>query len=444
MTDDRTPAAERVGWFQERRVLLERLDRKEGTARADNITVAYRLVGALDEDLLARAAALVAQRHEPLRTVFPGDASPPVARVLPSAPVPVERLCTATEEEAVRTVSAQWLDIQQGPVLRLVHVFCEDGELLVICYAHIVGDGVESVNVLTRELAECYGALTAGDDADLPPLPFGYGEFARRHRTTLDDETRAALLDHWRGRLPPHSPDPPVHLPTLTPGSGTALGTAAVVRVQASEALVRGLPELRGRYRTTTFTLFMAGLLAAVRSLADQPEVGALFAVDVRSRYRASGLIGSFSTLSVLWLPADPDMRLDELAAQVRTRVLEAFVHGALPFDEIIREVYPQWWEDVESPPYVFFSTSAPRPRPWQAPGVEAHPVIPRDHSPRHLHPGLKVVLDTEQTALSCQYAVAAFAPDVVRALLNRTLEAVERLVTRPDSLVRELAGSPD
>src|SRR5205807_1127828 len=111
------------------------------------------------------------------------------------------------------------------------------------------------------------------------------------------------------------------------------LGDAASVRVRADEDLVRNLPALRARYRTTNFTLFLAGLLAAIRVLADQPEVGALFAVDVRSRYRASGLVGGFSTLSVVWLPLPADCTLDEVVGRVRERVIGAVRHGELPFD---------------------------------------------------------------------------------------------------------------
>jgi Condensation domain len=434
----------RAGWFQERRVLLDRLARAQGQRRADNITIAHRITGEVDDAVLAEAAGHVAARHEPLRTVFPSDADPPVARVLRPTRVPIEHVDAASEAEAVRTVASGWLDIQTGPVLRIVRAFCPGSQLLVVCYPHIVGDGVESVNVFIEELAECYRALLAGERPNLPALSCDYGEFAQRHRAALTGDVLRSLLDWWRERLPPNTPDPPANLPTLTLGSGTALGAAASVRVSGDDVLVRHLPSLRSRYRTTDFTLFLAGLLAAVRLLADQESVGALFAVDVRSRYRASGLIGSFATLSVVWLPLAEDATLADVVLAVRARVIEVARHGDLPFEEIIRELYPEWWEDIESPPYVFFSAGSARPRPWETSSLSAQPVRP-DVAPRHLHPGLKVVLSASREAieLSCQYAVLAFAPEVVRALLETAMAMVGRLVDRPDTTLAELRPAP-
>jgi hypothetical protein len=76
--------AERVGPFQERSVWLDRQARAENRNRADNITVAYELTGEIDQRLLSRALGDVVERHLPLRTVYPGDADPPVAVVLPA------------------------------------------------------------------------------------------------------------------------------------------------------------------------------------------------------------------------------------------------------------------------------------------------------------------------------------------------------------------------
>jgi len=437
--------AERVGWFQERSVWLDRQARAEDRCRADNITFAYALTGPVDEGRLARALGLVAGRHLPLRTVYPPDADPPVALVLPEGPVPVRRLRAATAAEAYATVAGQWLDVQSGPVFTATLADCADGiRLLVLAYAHLVADGVESVEIVVRELAECYRALARGEQPALDPPSTSYPEFAAANRSRLDEATRERLLAYWRERLPPLTPDPPVDLPTLSPGSGTRLGPAAVVEVPVPPDVEAALPGLRARFRTTTFVLVLSALLAAARSRSARREVGALFAVDVRARYRAHGLLGSFATLSAVWLPLDPHDTVTAVVRQTRDRIIGGFQHSDLPLDEIIRDAYPEWWEDIESPPYIFFTTGRAKLGRWQAGGLTAEPYRPGAGEPlRHLHPGLKVMLRPEPAGLvlACQHAVEAYSGQVVASLLATAADVLRALAEDPEKPISAFAS---
>jgi hypothetical protein len=335
--------------------------------------------------------------------------------------------------------------VQQGPVFAVTLAECADGRtLLLLSWPHLAADGVESVEIVVGELAECYRARAVGEAPDLAPPATTYPDFAAANRRALAGDARARLLEHWRDWLPPKTPDPPVGLPTLVPGSGPALGSAAVAEVPVPAEVTEMLPGLRARFRTTTFVLYLAALLAAVRSMSEQREVGALFAVNVRSRYRAHGLAGCFSTLSALWLPVDPGESIAGVTGRIRARVIDAFTLSDLPFNEIIRDLYPQWWDDIESPPYVFFTASEPRLSSWTAGGVTARPYRPGAGEPlRHLHPGLKVMVRQRPTGavLACQYAVAAYAPEVIETLLTTTAATLRTLARDPAATVSGLSS---
>jgi hypothetical protein len=438
-----------VSRFQERQVLFERQERREGRQRADNIYLAYRISGPLNIPALRHAVENVARRHEPLRTCFPpGEEQPPVAWVQPAGDVldVLPSQAAADPEDAARSALRRCVeepfDIQRGPLFRAVVLPLSRGEhLFVLCLDHVAGDGIASLGLLHDEVAARYVAYASGAEPDLPPLPFEYGDFAVAHRSWLTPELRAEILNHWRPRLPPHVAEPELNLPALTPGSERSLGRSAVARLALDDDLTRALPEIRRRYRATSFMVFGTALLAAQRAWSGEEHVGMLFPIDLRAGYGAQALFGRFSNLSVLWLPISRDRALGDLLQEVKSRTHAAMRYSDMPFGEIVRELYPGWYGSVDTPPYVFFQVRAAPPASWQAGAVTARPVrLPVDHGTQ-LHPGVKVQVHTDTADISCQYAAAAYAPEVVDGLLGRMADAVRLLHDRPESSVADLAS---
>lgn len=203
------------------------------------------------------------------------------------------------------------------------------------------------------------------------------------------------------------------------------------------------LPELRARFRATTFVVFYTALLAALRVHSDHETVGAMFPIDFRSGYRAQPLIGRFSNLSVLWMPVARTRRLDELLLEVRTRTHSAMQHADLPFGEIVRELYPDWYGNIDTPPYVFFGVQSASPQAWRTADLTAQPVQIAPVLRSQLHPGVKVQVHAgpEAVSLSCQYAVEAYHHDAMAGLLDAMVRSVELLAERPEASVADLAA---
>src|SRR5690606_2833511 len=139
-------------WF------LNRLE--DAGDHAQNTLTCLRLRGPLAVGALAAALTDVADRHEPLRTVFPEDANGPYQRILAPAvigltPEPV----TETDLPGLLTAAAsQGFDLtRETPLRARLFRLAADEHVLLLVVHHIACDGW-SMAPLARDLAEAYRA----------------------------------------------------------------------------------------------------------------------------------------------------------------------------------------------------------------------------------------------------------------------------------------------
>ncbi|MCP4657818.1 MAG: non-ribosomal peptide synthetase, partial [bacterium] len=170
-----------LSFAQERLWFLDQLD---PASPAYNIPGAFHLAGPLDQTALAEAFHLVVERHEILRTSFPsrgGQARQLIAAVSPPlGTVDLRRLPEHRRAvEARRLTSAEAtrpFDLARGPVIRLNLLrLGAERHLLLLNMHHIVSDGW-SLEVLLRELANGYAALSQGKRPEWPELPIQYAD----------------------------------------------------------------------------------------------------------------------------------------------------------------------------------------------------------------------------------------------------------------------------
>ncbi|MEV2240432.1 amino acid adenylation domain-containing protein [Micromonospora sp. NPDC049891] len=333
-------AMQRRLWF------LERLT--PGTA-AYLVPAAVRLRGPLDRAVLRAAVADLVARHESLRTTVVERDGEPVQVVTPNVAVDIgaEDLRSAPDAvlaERVEAAVSTPLDLATGPLLRLrlLRVADEEHRLIVVLH-HIVADGW-SVSVLFAEFAALYAAHRAGRPAGLPPLPFSYGEVARRERNDWDDDLRY-WSDHLAGaprvlELPLDHPRPPV---------ASSRGDSWHFDLPAGP--VRDLVAVGQARQATPFMVLLALFQVLVHRYAGQDDV--VIGVPVANRDRAGleGLIGFFvNTLPIRTdLAGDPSFA--ELLDRVRDACLGAYAHQEVPFDRLVEELKPA--RDLSRPPLV-------------------------------------------------------------------------------------------
>ncbi|HET7112517.1 MAG TPA: amino acid adenylation domain-containing protein, partial [Pyrinomonadaceae bacterium] len=163
------------------------LDQLESGSAFYNVPAAVRLNGALNVEVLKAALAEIIGRHEVLRTSFPTVDDQPVQSIAPTQELPFDvidlgELHGRAQESAIASHTNAWsslpFDLAHGPLLRVRLLSLSDTEhVLLFCMHHIVGD-LWSMNVLVREWAMLYDALSQGKPSPLAELPVQYADYA--------------------------------------------------------------------------------------------------------------------------------------------------------------------------------------------------------------------------------------------------------------------------
>jgi aspartate racemase len=314
-----------------------------------NEPVCLRLTGLLDSDALVRALAGIVARHEVLRTGFPDRGGRPLQEIHPGVELPLPRIDLSAlgaphrqaESDRLAVEAARWpFDLARPPLLRTLLLRLGSREhLLVLVMHHIVHDG-ESLQVFAGELAALYTAGVRKEPSPLPPLALQYADFAVWQRQSLQGETLAAELEHWRGRLAGSEPVLDLPLDRPRPRERSQRGGRVPFFWPAEEVVpLRALGRAAGG---TLFMTLLAGFFALLHRISGQDRVNLGLPRSGRDQMEIERLIGFIVNTQVLTadLSEGPDVR--QLLRGVREEALAAQSHPLLPFEILVRELVPE------------------------------------------------------------------------------------------------------
>ncbi|MFE0387794.1 amino acid adenylation domain-containing protein [Streptomyces bungoensis] len=319
------------------------LDRLDPGAHTYLLPAAWRLTGPLDVPALRAAVADLVARHEQLRVVFPEHEGVPYQRVLPAGRADLDvvevtgpagdarerRLAAAVHAAATRR-----FDLAREPGFRATLVrAADDDHVLVLGMHHIVSDGW-SLGLIVRDLTELYRARTAGRTAQLPELALDYTDYALWQRGS----DQSAALDHWRTRLAGLTP---LDLPADHPRPDTPGSLGATHTLTLPPELTEALDALGRRAGTTPYMTVLAAFQAALAFHSGQHDIAVGTAVANRERAETEQLVGFFVNTLVLRGDLSDDPTPAALLARTRDRVLEAFSHQSLPFEQVVDALSP-------------------------------------------------------------------------------------------------------
>ncbi|MFJ6381175.1 non-ribosomal peptide synthase/polyketide synthase [Kitasatospora sp. NPDC092039] len=329
-------SAQRRLWF---------LDDLTPGGTGNNTGVALRLHGPLDQDALGRALRRLTARHDSLRTTVVTLDGQLVQRVADRAELPLRTEDLGARPAAERAAAAERLlaeelerpyDLARGPLARVLLVrLAADEHLLLLAQHHIVTDGW-SVGVLTRELAALYRAEATGEPDGLPAPALQYPDFAhweQHHRTD-----HAADLAYWKRTL---ADLPTLRLPTDRPRPDRRTGNGAAHRHHLPADLVDRLRHLAAGRGTTVFTLFAGACALLLSRHTGQRDVAFGTVTNGRDRRELEEVTGFFVNTVVLRGDVDERATVDSFVEGMRTTLLDAFAHAAVPFDRVVEELAP-------------------------------------------------------------------------------------------------------
>ncbi|PPF44266.1 non-ribosomal peptide synthetase [Pseudoclavibacter sp. AY1F1] len=338
--------AQRRLWF---------LNSLEPGSSAYNIPIVLHLDGRLDEAALRAAFRDIAERHEPLRTIFPYVDGEPRQRILPidggapaftSVDVPADRV-----DDIVRQESLRPFDVTREVPLRAVLLRTSPtNHVLVATMHHIASDGW-SLAPFAADLSAAYSSHVAAATGErrasandvLPALSVSYADYTLWQRESLgseDDPTSAmsTQLDFWRRALA-DAPDE-IALPRDRERGARPSDIGHLAFELGTERHL-ALREVAAQHRTSLFIVLHAAVAAALGQHGAGADIVVGTPVAGRVDPKLERLVGFFVNTVALRTSLEGNPTLGELIERVRVGNTESYAHQDVPFDAVVDALRP-------------------------------------------------------------------------------------------------------
>ncbi|MFR9788492.1 amino acid adenylation domain-containing protein [Streptomyces sp. MB22_4] len=321
--------------------LLERL--RPGTAE-QVVPLVVELEGPLDPEAMDWALGRLLDRHEALRLRFLERDGVPMALARPAGSLraPLGTHSVASREEARRLVDelvARPYDLTTGPLLR-GDLIALGPEHHVLCLTtHHIASDAWSCRIMLRDLAAFYAERVGGAPAALPALTVHLLDHMASQRALLSDGRLEPEVEYWREALA-NAEELRLPLDRPRPARRSGAGASLNLRLPAGSAEV--LRRLAKDERATPAMVLLTAWQVVLHSAAGgQESVVVGTTVASRGRPETDDMVGFLLNLLVVAgdLSGQPSFR--EALGRTREKMLQAYAHAEVPFDELIGRLEP-------------------------------------------------------------------------------------------------------
>ncbi|WNI21512.1 amino acid adenylation domain-containing protein [Streptomyces sp. ITFR-16] len=419
------------------------MEQMEDGAATYNIQMGLRLQGALDVPVLRRVLTEILRRHEVLRTRLALEDGELVQLISAEATLPLREVDLrgsadpegAWQVEAERDLHAPFDVSVQLPLRAVLFRPADDGYVLLLTLDHLVCDA-RSLQVLHTELISLYPALAAGSASPLPELPVQYADYADWQREWLEGEAQRRQLAYWRGRLGGETPRLTFHRRQDAEGAPANDSRSHPL----PDGLVRELEELARREGASLFSVLLSafGVLIGRYGRQDDFVVGSL--LSGRTRPELEDLIGFFVNTVGLRLDLTGRPSFGELLARVHETTLEAYAHQDVPFEQVARDLAPDYEQGRGQPFFdVMFQLADLNRQSLRTPDLAFEPLVMAS-APAPVD--LVVAVLREEDAYTCvwDFRTDLFGPAGIERMQRQYIDLLHAVVADPDRAVAELA----
>ncbi len=410
-----------------------------------NMPGALRLRGHLDRTALERAFQQLVQRHEALRTRFESIDGHPRQVIETTWGQPLLayedlRPLSAAERETevlrrAQLEASQPFDLSCGPLLRVCLWQVSDEEhVLLLNMHHIVSDGW-SMGVLVRELSVLYGAFCDEQSDPLPPLSVQYADYAIWQRGWLSEEILEHQLSYWREQLEGAEV---LELATDHPRPAVSAGQGGSVDVQLPKSLSEGLKQLCLEQEVSLFMLLLSAWQVLLSRYSGQDDIVVGAPIANRTQRQTEGLIGIFVNTLALRSNLSGDPQFSELLGQVRQRMLAAYAHQDLPFEQLVDALLLERDLSRESLVQVMFAWQNAPPAELELGELRWEP-LPLKHTTAKFD--LTLSLGESEAGLSgaLEYRSDLFEHETIQRMVSHLQRLLEGIVSAPQSRLSQL-----
>ncbi len=326
------------------------LDQLVPEENINTLSVTTYVKQAMSVQILTKSLNVLLQRHEALRTTFRSQTEERqlLHVIAPRLTMPLSVVDLRALQEEEREAEAQRLaneeaqysfDMSQGPLVRacLLQLGIEES-LLLLSVHHSICD-IWSLKLLLHELATLYEALASDQPSPLSKPPQPYTEFAQRQLAWLQEEEAATELAYWKQQLA-DCPDA-LKLPTSYQQLPVPTYQSSTCSVTLSRTLSENLRDLSRQENVSLEIILQAALLCLLYRYTGQED---LVIGTITAGYRPEGnetTVGLFENILALRSSLADDLPFHQVLRQVREKIQETQAYQKLPFEYLIKELYP-------------------------------------------------------------------------------------------------------
>jgi amino acid adenylation domain-containing protein/FkbH-like protein/non-ribosomal peptide synthase protein (TIGR01720 family) len=412
---------------------------RDESGLAYHMPIALRFEGHLDVEGLRTAFALLAEKHESLRSVVVEEEGEPRLKVLSSLEsLPWNYASEAIDEaqfiETARTRMRVPFDLEKGPLFR-VHLQRLHGNCfgLVFVVHHIICDGW-SIGLIVQELEEAYRQLQKGETIEVSIPLIQAKEFAAWQDSYLRNaEADASFWTHRFKQLPE-----PLNLALDAPRPQVKSSIGGVTTETLPSDLWISLQALARKHSVSPFMVLLAGLQAWLYRYTGSEDVCIGTPVAGRPNQSMESVVGFFVNLLPLRVQIDPQSSLEDWMMHSAEATREALAHQHYPFDLLVETLSPE--RDTSRAPLfdVLFAYQNEPMGALNLPGVVTQPVETGFQPSQY---DLAFNLFESETGLCArlEFDSQIFRMERAERMLRGWMQALRVLVDKPKTPVCEV-----
>ncbi len=312
---------------------------------AYNLLYAARIRSSLDVAALQRTLQTLAQRYPTLSATYVLQNGQPTQkltsnRILPFAEVDATTWSLDYLEQHLIKESNQPINLEQGPILRLVLFKRSQDDYVLAFIAHHIAVDFWALDILVDELYALYVAEKTGLADPLPPPGPQHSDFVRWQNAMLAGDEGERHWNYWRQTLTGELPV--LNLPTDHPRPLVQTYKGASHSFAISANITHKLRTLASTEKVTLFTLMLSVYQTFLYRYTNQEDIIVGTPALGRNHADWERVIDYLANPILIRAHLTNNATFQALLQQTRQGVLAALEHQDFPFPLLVERLQPR------------------------------------------------------------------------------------------------------